>query len=83
LDDLEIHDRRRACDLRENETGLIFAQAIASVSPKGNFDSKHIATTSQHLIHCRDAVAGLSPFDRRLGDRNSVASKNRDSGFPA
>jgi hypothetical protein len=30
LDDIEIHDRRRACDLRENQTGLIFAQAIAS-----------------------------------------------------
>jgi hypothetical protein len=28
-----------------------------------------IATTSQHLIHCRSDVAGLFPFDRRLDVR--------------
>jgi hypothetical protein len=53
------------------------------LSPKGHFDRKPIATTSQHLIHCRDAVAGLHVSVRSAirpfaSYRNSVASKNSE-----
>jgi hypothetical protein len=65
LDDLQIHERRRACELREYQTSLIFAQAIAS----SEFRRRRvilIANLSHGHRSTWSTAATLSPIDRRF-----------------